>query len=325
MSDAVPTFDVLLDADAWQQAQVDETRVGLSRSPRTFSPVWFYDEVGSQLFDQITEQPEYYQTRAERALLVRHGAEIADLGAETLVELGSGTSDKTTALLDAMEAVGSLRSYVPFDVSEEMLRSAASELQPRYPNISVHGIVGDFNHHLGAVPRTGRHLVAFLGGTIGNFRPADRARFLFDLDCALDHEDLVLIGIDLVKDPDRIVAAYDDAAGVTAAFNRNALSAMNVALDANFDPDAYQHISRWNEHDQWIEMRLRARSDQQVEIPGLDLAFDLSEGDELLTEISAKFTVEGFTSELYDRGLIVQQTWTAPDDDFALVLASPYC
>lgn len=325
MTIAETTIDVHLAAEAWREALADAARRSLVAEPRFLDPVWFYDERGSDLFDQITRLPEYYPTRAERALLVAHADEIAATGADALVELGSGTSDKTTVLLDAMVAAGTLERYVPFDVSEETLRQAVDQLAERYPGVAMHGVVGDFHHHLGEIPTGGTRLVAFLGSTIGNLRPAERRRFLADLDCALDHHDRLLLGIDLVKDPARLVAAYDDAAGVTAEFNRNALRVLNAALGSDFDPEAFEHVALWDADQRWIEMRLRARTHQVVTVPGIAEPVVFDAGDELRTEISAKFTVDGMAAELWDCGFVVDEAWTGPDEDFALLLAHPYC
>jgi L-histidine N-alpha-methyltransferase len=299
-----------------------DARRGLSATPKALSPVWFYDERGSSLFDEITRLPEYYPTRAERALLQAHAAEIASrAGADTLVELGSGTSEKTRVLLDAMRP----DRYVPLDVDADTLQAAAKALSDEYPAMAVHAVAGDFVHHLDHLPRDGRRLVAFLGGTIGNFRPAERRRFFVDLDATMTSFDHLLLGVDLVKDVARLEAAYDDAAGVTAEFNRNALLVVNRELGADFDPEAFDHVARWVPEDAWIEMRLRSRVAQRVTVPALDLVVELATGEELLTEISAKFTEDGIAAELTDSGFVVERTWRAGDDDFLLVLARPYC
>jgi L-histidine N-alpha-methyltransferase len=297
----------------------------LTANPKSLPPVWFYDERGSQLFDEITRLEEYYPTRTERAILTRHAADITALaGCDVLVELGSGTSEKTRLLLDAMSKVG-LQRFVPFDVSEPTLRAAASDIAAAYPGLDVNAVVGDFRRHLDRIPASDRRLFAFLGGTIGNLNPAQRRRFLFDLDATLAPQDRFLLGVDLVKDRDRLVSAYDDARGVTAAFNRNVLRVLNRELGANFDPDAFKHVALWNDRDAWIEMRLRAQGQQKAWIEGLGLDVVFEDGEDLLTEISAKFTVEGVCAELADAGLIVEQRWTDPAHDFLVVLASPYC
>jgi L-histidine N-alpha-methyltransferase len=316
------TVQVELDPADWASHLAAETARGLSDSPPWTPPVWFYDDVGSALFDEITRLPEYYPTRAERSILEARSGEIAALSeADTLVELGSGTSEKTALLLDALE----LRRFVPFDVSEATLRSAAEAIAAERPGLEVHAVVGDFHRHLGAVPGGGRRLVAFLGGTIGNLDLRQRRRFLFDVDSMLERTDRLLLGTDLVKEPARLVAAYDDAAGVTAAFNRNALAVMNRELGADFDPDAYDHVAHWDAEQAWIEMRLVARSAQIVRVPSLEVELHLEPGEWLRTEISAKFTAEQVQAELEDAGLVVEAQWTDDAGDFLLTLARPYC
>ena len=322
MSFEEPRIEVLLDAQEWQDARAEGVRTGLTAEQPELSPVWFYDERGSNLFDEITRLPEYYQTRAERRLLQDHVDDLASLGIETLVELGSGTSDKTVEILGALVGAGTLHTYVPFDVSEVTLRDAIAKLGAQFPHLEFHGIVGDFHRHLGQIPTAGRTLVAFLGGTIGNFRPAQRLGFLTDLGSAMADDDLVLIGIDLLKEPATIVAAYDDAAGVTAAFNRNSLTVLDRELGGDLDPNDFDHVARWNEDEHWIEMRLRVQRPVHATITALDLAIDLDEGDELLTEISAKFTPAEFHDELARGGFRAEQTWISRGDEFALVLAS---
>jgi L-histidine Nalpha-methyltransferase len=321
-----PSMDVHLSADDLRAALERDVRIGLSADDKWLPPVWFYDDRGSQLFDDITRLPEYYLTRAERAVLEERAADIAGAAeADTLVELGAGTCDKSRVLLDAMEKAGQLRRYVPLDVSDGTLWTAANELAGEYPGLLVHAVVGDFHLHLDRVPSEGRRLVAFLGSTIGNLAPEQRRRFLFDLDCAMDHGDRLLLGTDLVKDHERLVAAYDDRQGVTAEFNRNVLRVVNRELHADFDPDRFAHVARWNGDDQWIEMRLRSLDEQVVTIA--DLSFDIrfARGEDLLTEISAKFTRQGVEDELYRAGFLVDNMWEDPNGDFLLTLARPYC
>ncbi|MGN6694014.1 MAG: L-histidine N(alpha)-methyltransferase [Aquihabitans sp.] len=313
--------EVYLQADEWKAARAADVRRGLAADPPELSPVWFYDDRGSVLFDEITRLPEYYQTRAERQLLQDHAWDLMELGIETLVELGSGTSDKTVEILKALDFTGALRTYAPFDVSEVTLREAIAKLAIQFPDLAFRGIVGDFHRHLGRIPRSGPTLVAFLGGTIGNFRPAERARFLDDLAAVLDEDDRLLVGIDLVKDQAKIVAAYDDARGVTAAFNRNALVAIDRELSADFDPLDFDHVARWNDEERWIEMRLRARCPVHATIPALDVVVDLREGEDLLTEISAKFAPDDFAAELAAHGFAIEHTWISEGDEFGLVLA----
>ena len=297
--------------------------VGLQETPKRLSPVWFYDERGSALFDEITRLPEYYPTRAERGLLRDAAPDVAALTQlDTLVELGSGTSDKTRLLLDAGRAAGSLRRYVPLDVDADTLRTAAVDLRAAYPGLDVEPVVGDFMHDLARLPGGDGVVLAFLGGTIGNLGPSERQTF-FEASRSSVGSGHLLLGADLVKDLDRLVPAYDDAAGVTAEFNRNALRNLNRVLDADFDVDAFEHVVRWNATEQWIEMWLRATAPQKVRVGSLDLDVVIEEDEEILTEISAKFTVEGLTAELASAGLGVVRSWVAGVDDFVLVLARP--
>ena len=323
---AAVVIDNLLDPVAHRAALLSALRDGLTATQKRLAPLWFYDEEGSRLFDAITRLPEYYLTRAEREILVAHAAEIAaSTKAHTLVELGSGTSEKTTILLDALDASGHLGRFVPLDVSEETLRDAAATLSETYPGISVHGIVGDFQHHLSAMPDDGARLVAFLGSTIGNLDPAQRHRFLTDLDAVLWSTDWLLLGTDLVKDPEELHAAYDDAAGITAQFNRNVLHVLNQELGADFDPDAFEHVARWNEDERWIEMRLRSRGNQCVTIPGLELELHFAAGEEVWTEISSKFTPQQVREELWAAGFVTDHTWFDAEGRFMLTLAHPWC
>ena len=316
------TVDVHLPSGALVEALARDARSGLSASPKSLPPVWFYDERGSELFDDITRLPEYYLTRAERSILTAHADDIAAAAdADVLVELGSGTSEKTRLLLDAM-AGRQLRRFVPFDVSEPTLRTAAEAITAAY-GIEVAAVVGDFHHHLDRIPRDGRRLVAFLGSTIGNLTPHQRRRFLADLGAAMDHDDRLLLGTDLVKDTARLVAAYDDAAGVTAAFNRNVLVVLNRELGADFDPDAFDHVALWNGRERQIEMRLRSRERQAITLDALGLRVGFAPGEDLLTEISAKFLEGQVRDELWRGGFAVERSWTDPAADFLLTLARP--
>ena len=318
--------DVHLTPEDLQASLIDDVRQGLLAEDKWIPPVWFYDEVGSRLFEEITSLPEYYPTRAERRLLERYAAQMARLaGADTLVELGAGACDKTRVLLTAMSAGGPLRRYVPFDVSDEFLRSAASALTEEYAGLEVHAVIGDFHQHLPHIPVGGTRLVAFLGGTIGNLRPEQRSKFFFDLNCTMAESDHLLIGTDLVKDRARIVAAYDDATGVTAAFNRNVLAVLNRSLDADFDPEGFDHVALYNEDEDWIEMRLRSRDDTDVEIGLLGEKVHFDKGEDLLTEISAKFTPEGIEKELTAADFVVDEMWGLDDGEFLLTLCHPYC
>jgi L-histidine N-alpha-methyltransferase len=295
---------------------------GLRRSPKELPPKWFYDSVGSDLFDQITRLPEYYPTRAEAEILSARSAEVASLtGADTLVELGSGTSEKTRMLLAALREHGSLRRFVPFDVDATMLHAAASAIQRDYPNIEIAAVCGDFEEHLAEIPGGGRRLFVFLGSTIGNLNPGPRAQFLASLAAVLQPGDSLLLGTDLVKEIDRLVRAYDDAAGVTARFNRNVLAVINRELDADFDIQAYAHVARWNAEAERIEMWLRADGPQRVRIRALDFTVEFAAGEQMLTEVSCKFRVEAVAAELAAAGLRRTRWWTDDAGDFALSLA----
>lgn len=318
----VPRIEVHLD-DAWaERALRADVADGLTASPKELPPKWFYDDRGSGLFDEITRLDEYYPFRREREILRREASAIASLSAaDTLIELGSGTSEKTRLLLDAMHDGGRLARYVPFDVSEGFLRTSAAEVAAEYPGVEVVGVVGDFEHHLTDLPAGGRRMVALLGGTIGNFDPPTRKAFLGDVTSGLRPGDSFLLGTDLVKDPGRLVAAYDDARGVTAEFNRNVLAVVNRELAADFDLDAFEHVALWDDANEWIEMRLRALTDQRVRIADLDLDVAFAAGEEMRTEISAKFRPEGVEAELADVGLELAGWWTDARGDFALSLA----
>jgi L-histidine N-alpha-methyltransferase len=308
------------DADAALRA---DARAGLTATPKQLPPKWFYDARGSALFEQITELPEYYPTRTERALLERSVDEIAAAsGADTLVELGSGSSAKTRLLLDAFHRAGTLRRYVPQDVSASALRLAMDALAAEYPDLALHGVVGDFTTHLDRLPRGDRRMVAFLGGTIGNLLPPERTAFLTQLRSVLQPGEQLLLGTGLVVEEDVMVAAYDDAAGVTAEFNRNVLHVLNRELGADFDVDAFAHHARWDRTHEWIEMRLRAERAMTVHLAGLGLTIEFAAGEEMRTEISTKFRPGGVRGWLEATGFEVTRSWTDPDDRFALTLAT---
>lgn len=306
-----------------------DVREGLSAQPKTLPPKWFYDQRGSELFEEITKLDEYYPSRAERAILRAHAGEIAAAsGARTLLELGAGSGEKTRLLLDALGTSGTLERYVPVDVSDTFLIEAARGIAEAYAGIDVHAVVADFGQHLDLLPspapgNKAPRLIAFLGGTVGNLAPAERAGFLADLRATMGDGDRLLLGTDLVKDPDRLVRAYDDAHGVTAAFNRNVLRVINTELSADFDPDAFTHVARWDPDAEWIEMRLRSVRDQRVHVGDLDLDVDFRTGEEMRTEISAKFRLASLPGELAASGFAVDRSWTDPDGDFALTLAAP--
>ena len=290
---------------------------GMGLPLKELPPKYFYDARGSDLFEQITRLPEYYPTRSERALLNRHAPEIAEVtGAEELVELGSGTASKTRALLHAMAGCGHLRAYLPFDCSETVVRECIDVLAEEFPGVSLHGVVGDFESHLEMIPPGERRLIAFLGGTIGNFYPLERSMFLERVGAA---GDWLLLGTDLVKDAAVIEKAYNDDAGVTAEFNRNVLHVINRELDADFDPGAFDHVAFFDPENEWIEMRLRAKSDQRVTIAGADAEVEIGEGEDIRTEISAKFTPQRIAAELDAAGFEPKRFYS--DGLFGLSLA----
>ncbi|MFE6132981.1 L-histidine N(alpha)-methyltransferase [Streptomyces sp. NPDC056437] len=309
-----------LPEDATDAALRGDVLNGLTRTPKTLPPKWFYDARGSELFEEITRLPEYYPTRAEREILIDRSAEIATATkARTLVELGSGSSEKTRHLLDELN---DLHSYVPVDVSESALRGAAEALLEERPGLDVHALIADFTRGLALPGTPGPRLVAFLGGTIGNLLPAERAAFLSSVRSLLDPGDALLLGTDLVKDEDVLVRAYDDASGVTAAFNKNVLNVLARELGSDVDPADFDHVARWDPQKEWIEMRLRARHALSVKIPELDLVVAFEEGEEMRTEVSAKFRQEGVRTELAAAGMELTNWWTDREGRFALSLAT---
>jgi L-histidine N-alpha-methyltransferase len=302
----------------------DDVRRGLARSLKELPPKYFYDERGSELFDKITSLPEYYPTRCEREILNRHAPAIVERsGADELVELGSGMASKTRALLYAMAGQGRLERYVPFDVDESVVQASASELIEAYPGLRVHGVVGDFGRDLGHIPDGNRRLFAFLGGTIGNLYPAERTAFLARLRDVMGPADRLVIGTDLVKDRRVLEAAYNDSAGITAEFNRNVLRVINAGLGADFDPDAFEHVAFFDEANSWIEMRLRANGAQAVRIDGAGLELRFADGEEIRTEISAKFTRDAVAAEVDAAGLALDDFFTDGAGLFGLAFASP--
>jgi L-histidine N-alpha-methyltransferase len=319
------TIENRLPADYRAASLRADARAGLSATPKSLPPKWFYDAQGSALFEKITELPEYYPTRAERSILLAAAPEIAArTRAATLIELGSGSSEKTRLLLSALQSAGTLRGYVPVDVSESALAAAGDALAADYPGLIVHAVVADFGADLG-IPASPdgdvTRLVAFLGSTIGNMVPAERSVFLRRVRERLTPGDQFLLGTDLVKDPAVLVAAYDDAAGVTAAFNKNVLAVLNAELGADFDLDAFEHVAVWDAEHEWIEMRLRARSAQSVTVRDIGLTVAFEAGEEMRTEVSAKFREAGVRAELAAAGLELRSWWTDPDGQFALSLA----
>ena len=311
-------------ADCHTADMAGEVREGLERPLKELPPKYFYDARGSELFDQITELPEYYPTRCERAILNRHAPDIAAIAdAFELVELGSGSASKTRALLFAMAGAGMLSRYIPFDCDESVVERSALELVECFPGLSVHGVVGDFAQHLRDIPAGGRRLVAFLGGTIGNLHPDERGAFLSSVREMLGPADHFLLGTDLVKDPDVLEAAYNDSRGVTAEFNRNMLHVLNNELDGDFDPERFEHVAFFDSEESWIEMRLRARGSQRVRLEGAELEVEIADGEEIRTEISTKFTPEAIEEELAAAGMRVRRSFQDAAGQFAVTLAAP--
>jgi len=321
LADDQVSIEVHLDAEWIQRALRSDVSVGLARTPKQLPPKWFYDDVGSDLFDQITRLDEYYPTRAEREILAREAHNIAQIsGADTVIELGSGTSDKTLAVLDAFARTGALQKFVPFDVSEKTLVEAAQRIADRYPGLAVHAVVGDFEHHLDQLPKSsGRQLLALFGSTIGNFEPVARSKFFADVARQLNPGDSLLLGADLVKDHDRLVRAYDDSKGVTAAFNKNVLNVINRELGADFEPNRFEHVAKFNTYYERIEMWLRSSEDQLVTIPVLNMEVRFERGEEMLTEISAKFRPGGMRAELASAGFDQTEFWTDSAGDYGLI------
>ena len=312
-------------ATSREEALARDVVEGFAQRPRRLPAKWLYDARGSELFDEITRLDEYYPTEAERSILLARADEIVEAaGSDTLVELGSGSSDKTTALLDAMRATEhGLHRYVGFDVSADALAGAAEVLGERYPEAIIDTCLGDFDHDLDEIRHDGRQLVAFLGGTIGNYEPVPRAGFLEQVRSILQPGDHFLLGTDLVKDRDRLVAAYDDAQGVTAAFNRNLLRVLNRELDADFDLEHWSHRAVWNAAEDWIEMHLVSMQDQSVHLRALDLEVRFDEGEHIRSEISAKFRPERLDAELAAAGLETVERWYDDAGDYAVTLARP--
>ena len=318
------TLATLLDPADLAAAMANDVRAGLTTTPKTLPPKYFYDAAGSELFDEITRLPEYYPTRTERSILLDRAREIARAtGARTLVEIGSGTSEKTRILLSALREEGTLERFVPFDVDPSVLTAASDAITGEYPGVAVDAVVGDFEQHLDLLPQHPATLLAFLGSTIGNLEPVQRHAFYVAVRTVLSQGGAFLLGTDLVKPTQRLVAAYDDAAGVTARFNKNVLAVINRVLGGDFDLDAFAHVALWNAEREWIEMRLRSLRDQRVHVKALDLDVTFAEGEEMRTEISAKFRRAVVEQELSAAGLRVARWWTDPAGDFALSLSVP--
>lgn len=320
---AAPVLD-LLGARDWHQDLIDDVRHGLTQPQKSLPPKWFYDAYGSELFEQITREPEYYPTEAERSILLTNAMDILMLsGADTLVELGSGISDKTTALLDALVATGG-HTYMPFDVSADALQDAMAVLGKQYPTLEISGVIGDFDRHLSKIPVVGRRMIAFLGGTIGNYSPGPRRKLLAEISSTMRDGDTFLLGTDLVKDAARLEAAYNDEAGITAQFNKNVLTVLNRQLDADCNLDQFTHLAYWDADNEWISIHVQSDCVQSIRIPnigddGSDFIVDLAQGETIHTEISAKFTMQRLTADLASAGLSLLDTWT--DGDFLVSLS----
>jgi len=328
MSEALEENTITIDSylhEGQERSLADDVLDGLTRPFKELPPKHFYDARGAELFDRICELPEYYPTRTERSILQDAAAELASAtAAAELVELGSGTAAKTRVLLDALHRAGTLRLYIPVDVTESMVRDCAEELTSEYPGLRVHGVIGDFERHLDRVPEAqGPRLVVFLGGTIGNFPPGSRRRFLREIARLLGPDDHLLVGTDLVKDPRVLTQAYDDSQGVTAEFNRNLLRVLNRELQADFDPDDFEHVALFNREHEWIEMRLRARREHTTTVHDLGLSVHFEQGEEMRTEISAKFTRGRIEKDLSSAGLEIVSWLTDPEELFALTLSRP--
>ena len=323
MNSALGDIEIVSRLGADERTLAFDAMDGLTRPFKEIPPKHFYDAEGSRLFECITQQPEYYPYRTERTILEACASEIVALtGAAELVELGSGVPTKTLLLLDAMRDAGTLDRYVPFDVSETVLLASAERLVEQYPGLRVFGVLGDFERHLDALPpAAGPRVIAFLGGTIGNFPPGSRRKFLRSIARVLRPQDALLLGTDLVKDPAVLEAAYNDSAGITARFNRNLLAVINRELDADFDVEQFEHVAFYDREQEWIEMRLRALGPQTVRVEKLGLTVNFANREELRTEISAKFTRPRLEADLAAAGLRLHEYLTDPEDLFALSLA----
>ena len=316
------TVDKRLD-DGWAAVALrGDVGRGLTATPKELPPKWFYDDFGSQLFEQITRLSEYYPTEAERQSLRRHAHDIAHItGATHVVELGAGNTDKTRTVLDAFHRAGQLDAITVLDVSGEFLERSAEDLSRLYPEANVHAVVGDFEHHLDALPTIGRRVILFLGGTIGNFSPADRQQFLSNISDSMRPGDAFVLGADLVKGVDRLELAYDDPQGVTEAFNKNILTVLNRELGANFDLSKFDHVARWDPENEWVDIGLRSTADQTVNVRQLDLQVKFARNEYMRTEISAKFRPAGLAGELSAAGLGLVEFWTDDRGDYSVTLS----
>jgi L-histidine Nalpha-methyltransferase len=318
---SIKVDDRFLDAATSVDELAADARKGLTADPKWLPPRWFYDERGSELFERITELPEYYPTRTERQILANRADEIAAAApVQTVVELGSGSSSKTHLLLDAWQRAGTLRRIVTLDVSTSALIEAAEVLHGRYPGVEVCPVRADFTRHLRELDTVGRTAIVFLGSTIGNLDVDQRRQFFLAIRAALGDGDVLLLGTDLVKSPEVLIPAYDDAAGVTAQFNLNVLRVLNSQLGGDLPVDSFSHLAVWNAEQERIEMRLRAEREVRARLADIDLDVHFDRGEELLTEISSKFRRDGIASELGEAGLRLRNWWTDARQYFAVSL-----
>jgi L-histidine N-alpha-methyltransferase len=318
------SIEVVVTEAEGREAVYEATCRSLQAEPKELPAVWLYDERGSRLYEEITRLPAYYLPQREDEILRDRAPEIARLTqASTLAELGAGSANNTRLLLDALQAAGTLERFVPLDVSGRALQASAETIAAAYPRLAVQPIVGDFERDLGLLPRSGRRLIAFLGSTIGNLYPAQRARLLAALADELSPEDGLLIGIDLVKDPARLRAAYNDPGGVTETFVRNALTAANRELEATFEQRRFAYEARWDPEREWMNIGFNAREAHRVSVGRLELELAFEQGETLRVEISSKFRRERFEREAAEAGLRVAHWWTDGAGDFAVALVQP--
>ncbi len=301
---------------------------GLTDRPKTLSPWLFYDQAGSRLFEEITELPEYYVTRTERQILAIHADEIVSAAAGgrdlSIIELGAGTATKTGLLLSAAVALQGSVTYYPIDVSETALEQARTRLEEELPEVTVEPVVADYTEGMrqNGASRAGRRLVLYIGSSIGNFSPADAVEVLRGVRAQLSPGDCLLLGTDMVKDTRMLLAAYDDAAGVTARFNLNVLVRINRELDASFNPQLFRHRARWNEQQSRIEMHLESLLAQSVAIRALDMHVHFSRGETIHTENSYKFTDQRVAALLSGAGFRLRQQWSDANKWFTVYLAA---
>ena len=318
-------LDVYLDEGTFRSTIAEDVRQGLTGRPKSLPAKYFYDSTGSALFERITRLPEYYLTRAEESLAASIVPELMHrVCSREIVELGSGLSTKVRRFLDARNGSAPVARYLPFDVDAGSIEVSTADLMKEYPYLDVHGLIGDFGRHLAHVPSPmGRRLVLFLGSTIGNLEPSERLDFLVQVRQLLTSDDRLLLGLDLVKDPVVLEAAYNDSAGVTAEFNRNILGVVNRALHADFHQEAFRHYACYNQEAGRIEMHLIPESLQVVNIRDLELTIQITPDESIWTESSYKFTEESTLAMLKEAGLGMEGWYTDSEGLFALALVNP--